>query len=604
LTESTHRSTRKTLGGAGSTTLPAYLQDGRLFASCPLGIIVFDARGLVSAANAAAEGILGVAVARMLGVPWSDARWRTVHDDGSPFLEAGENVVEALRAGQSLCDLVLGVFNPRLRDRIWLNVNVTPIQDGGGTTCGAYVMLQDISIQRRVQQRTRESEDRFRSLFAAMSEGMALHQVVFNASGRPADYRILDVNPAFEQQTGIKRGAVIGKLGTEAYGTPEAPYLDVYARVAKTRQPTSFESDFAPLGKRFRITVISPHPAHFATVFEDITERVRVQEALAESQALLDSIVESTQDMVCSVEPTSYRLLSFNRSLADYFLRVHGVRIEIGMSTPDLFSSDELAKKWIGFFEKTLAEGSVTTEYRASESADVLHLTCSALKRGSKAFGISVFGRDITERKRAEAEIQSHLDQIERMLASTIDSFSTLVELRDPYTAGHERRVGILAAAIAAEMGLDANVQRGLRLAGAVHDVGKIAVPAEILAKPTRLTEIEFAMIKVHAQLGYDVLREIDSPWPIAEVARQHHERIDGSGYPRGLAGDEILLEARIIAVADVVEAISSHRPYRPGLGIDAALDEIEKNSGRLYDPLVAGACLRVFRERSYVLAD
>ena len=164
--------------------------------------------------------------------------------------------------------------------------------------------------------------------------------------------------------------------------------------------------------------------------------------------------------------------------------------------------------------------------------------------------------------------------------------------------------IGELAAAIAAEMGLDEDMQRGLRVAGAVHDVGKIMVPSEILSKPGRLSSVEYELIKQHAEQGYQILKDVAFPWPVAEVARQHHERIDGSGYPRGLKGTEIIIEARITTVADVVESMSSHRPYRPMLGVDLALQEIERGAGASYDADVAAACLRLFREKGYVIAD
>lgn len=213
---------------------------------------------------------------------------------------------------------------------------------------------------------------------------------------------------------------------------------------------------------------------------------------------------------------------------------------------------------------------------------------------------VQSFVRDITERRQREAEAQEYLVQLERMFQGTIDSVSKIVELRDPYTAGHERRVGELAAAIGAEMGLDRDRQYGLRIASGVHDIGKISVPAEILTKPTHLTKPEIDLVRDHAAQGFDILRRIDSPWPIAEVARQHHERMDGSGYPRGLRGEDILLEARIVAVADVVEAMASHRPYRPGQGLSAALDEIEKGSGQIYDAEAVAACLRLFHDKSF----
>jgi HD-GYP domain-containing protein (c-di-GMP phosphodiesterase class II) len=172
--------------------------------------------------------------------------------------------------------------------------------------------------------------------------------------------------------------------------------------------------------------------------------------------------------------------------------------------------------------------------------------------------------------------------------------------MRDPYTAGHERRVAEIAVAIGAELGFDSRRLEGLRVAGYLHDIGKITIPSEILSKPGRLTAIEFKLIQGHPQASHDVLKAVEFPWPVAGVALQHHERIDGSGYPQGLKGEAILFEARIMAVADVVEAMSSHRPYRPGLGIDKALAEIERGRGTVYDANVADACARLFGEKGY----
>lgn len=209
---------------------------------------------------------------------------------------------------------------------------------------------------------------------------------------------------------------------------------------------------------------------------------------------------------------------------------------------------------------------------------------------------------DVSERELARAEREGYIRQLEEAAGRTLEVVSTMVELRDPYTAGHERRVGELAASIAAEMGLDEAFQQGLRMCGAVHDVGKIGVPAEILSKPTRLSKAEYQMVQQHAAQGYEILKSIELPWPLAEVARQHHERMDGSGYPRGLNGEDILLEARIIAIADVVESMGSHRPYRPAIGPALAMAEIEAGRGRLYDLDAANACLRLFREKGYTL--
>ena len=189
-------------------------------------------------------------------------------------------------------------------------------------------------------------------------------------------------------------------------------------------------------------------------------------------------------------------------------------------------------------------------------------------------------------------------------LLETITAFAVLVEMRDPYTAGHQRRVAHLAAAIAKEMQMTDQRVEGVRLAGAVHDIGKIQIPTEILSKPGRLTHVEFELIKQHAESGYDILKAINFPWPIAQIVRQHHERLDGSGYPQALTNDQILLEAKILAVADVVESMISHRPYRPGLGLAAAMAEIITHKGKLFDPAVVDACVRLFKELSYVLPD
>ena len=200
---------------------------------------------------------------------------------------------------------------------------------------------------------------------------------------------------------------------------------------------------------------------------------------------------------------------------------------------------------------------------------------------------------DITKRKQAEERLKKTMD-------ATIETMSKIIEVKDPYTAGHQQRVYQLATTIAKELDLSQDKIEGIRIASLIHDIGKIGLPSEILAKPTRLTNIEFSLIKEHSQIGYDILKSIDFSYPVANIVLQHHERLDGSGYPNNLKGDKILLEAKIIGVADVVEAMSSHRPYRPALGIDAALEEISQNRGILYDPEVVDACLKLFKEKGF----
>jgi PAS domain S-box-containing protein/putative nucleotidyltransferase with HDIG domain len=232
-------------------------------------------------------------------------------------------------------------------------------------------------------------------------------------------------------------------------------------------------------------------------------------------------------------------------------------------------------------------------------SFPVEYASTPTYEQGRLAGAVVTFA-DITERKRAEEDVRRQAEQLRRTVEGAVLAMSHVVETRDPYTAGHERRVAELATAIAEDMGMDGEELDALRHAGLIHDVGKIAVPAEILAKPGRLSEVEFNLIKQHPASGFDILAAIDFGRPVAEIVLQHHERLDGSGYPRGLSGADILPEARILAVADVVEAMSSHRPYRAALGMEAALAEIREHAGVKYDADVAAACVRLVEEQGF----
>lgn len=209
--------------------------------------------------------------------------------------------------------------------------------------------------------------------------------------------------------------------------------------------------------------------------------------------------------------------------------------------------------------------------------------------------------RDIRGRKKSEEDLRQSFSRHQKALAGTIQAIGLTIEMRDPYTAGHQRRVSKLSCAIAEEMGLEAARIEGLRMAADIHDIGKIYVPAEILSKPGKLSDIEMSIIRTHSQVGFDILKNIEFPWPISQIVYEHHERLDGTGYPNNLKGDAILLEARIISVADVVEAMSSHRPYRPSPGIEKALDEVSRGRGLQYDANVVDTCLHVFQENKFV---
>jgi len=209
---------------------------------------------------------------------------------------------------------------------------------------------------------------------------------------------------------------------------------------------------------------------------------------------------------------------------------------------------------------------------------------------------------EATEDQAARQKLQATLDKLRSVLGGTIQAMALTVEIRDAYTAGHQRRVADLARAIATEMHLSEHQIDGVRMAGAIHDIGKIAVPVEILNKPAPITDIEINLVKIHPLIGYDILKSIEFPWPVDQIVLQHHERMDGSGYPHGLSKGAIMLEARILAVADVVEAMTSHRPHRPALDIHEVLEELSKNKGVLYDADVVDVCLKLFTEKGYKL--
>ncbi|MGB2783708.1 MAG: HD domain-containing phosphohydrolase, partial [Atribacterota bacterium] len=252
---------------------------------------------------------------------------------------------------------------------------------------------------------------------------------------------------------------------------------------------------------------------------------------------------------------------------------------------------------------KNLKEGlSSPFEYRcinkSGEVRWVLQVVTSITYQGKRAI-LGNF-KDVTEIKRTERALKQSYQKLQETMQDTIKIIAKVVEVKDPYTAGHQYRVSQLATRIAKKLKFSSDKLEGIRITALVHDIGKISIPAEILSKPTKLNEIEYNLIKDHSRIGADILKTIDFPWPVAQIILQHHERLNGSGYPQGLKGDEIFPEARIMGVADVVEAMSSHRPYRPALGIGKALEEISQNKGILYDSEVVDICLNLFREKRF----
>lgn len=348
-----------------------------------------------------------------------------------------------------------------------------------------------------------------------------------------------------------------------------------------------------------RITIAGR--CEFSAFIRDITERKLAQQNLAESEQRFRGLVEQPiagiyiiQDArLAYVNPRFAEILGYDS--ADELIGIDPLSI-VAQSDRDAVA------KAINIKEGDPPNVSYGFTARRKDGAMIYVGTHGVLAAHRGRTAIMGLMQDITDKKIAEEQAQRYVNQVKGAFMRTVGVATTMSEMRDPYTVGHERRVAHLAVAIGSELGLDEQRLEGLRVAGYLHDIGKIMIPSEILSKPGRLSRSELTLVREHVQASYDILQGVDFPWPTADVVLQHHERMDGSGYPNGLKGDKIELEARILSVADVVEAISSHRPYRPGLGIEKGLMEIKHGRGAIYDPCVVDACLRQFHDKGYKL--
>ena len=488
---------------------------------------------------------------------------------------------------------------------ITVKMNARAVRSDGGAILYYEGSSEDITDRKRIEEALLQSEEHYRSLFHNMLNGFAYCRMIFEGD-MPVDFTYLEVNDAFEALTGLRN--VTDKHASEVIpGIRESDsgLLDIYGRVSRTGKPERFEIFVEAMKMWFSISVYSPKKEHFVAIFDVITERKQAENALRQSEKKYRSIFENAAEGIFQSIPEG-RFISVNPAMA----RIYGYESHEDMMTSITSIAEQL---WVnpedcGRYKKILNEFGVVEGFEApSRRKDGSPIWVRLNTRAAKASNGEVLHydgivEDITARKQGEEELKQIVEKLRNTLAGTIQAMSMIVEARDPYTAGHQRRVSILAGAIAGELGLARDVVNNILMAATIHDIGKISVPADILSKPTRLSSIEMSLIKVHAQAGYDVLKDVNLPCPVAQIVLQHHERLDGSGYPQGLKDGEILLEAKIISVADVVEAMVSHRPYRPALGIEVALKEIEKNMGILYDNTAVDACLRLFREKGYQL--
>ncbi|HEX8962125.1 MAG TPA: HD domain-containing phosphohydrolase [Rhodocyclaceae bacterium] len=512
--------------------------------------------------------------------------------------------------------------------------------------------LQDAEEHRRRQEAEvslKESEERFRNMAESAQDGI----VIVDAEGAVTYW-----NAAAERMFGYRQSDLAGKTIGEIIVPSQTDGAGGKGWPVGGVTGTTFEaSGLHQDGRQFPIELsISSAPikgrSHAVGIIRDISERKRAEEALRRSNRFLRTLSRCNETLVHAanepellqnmcrvvVEVGEFALAWVGFVEADGSVRPvarHGgcEASFIGDLPPGETAADATRRPVVSAVRS--GETQVVQDIAGSDGPEWRKraLECGyrsaislPLRVGGQVIGalniyaseVGGFGAEevslLSELAgdlgfglamiRVRAEREEDARKLERALEDTIQAIATTIEARDPYTAGHQRRVAQLAAAIAREMGLPESRVTGVLRGAEIHDIGKIYIPSEILSRPGRLSSTEFSLIKIHPQVGYDIVKEIDFPWPVASMILQHHERLDGSGYPHGLrGGDQIILEAKILAVADVVDAMVSHRPYRAALGAEAALEEIERNRGVLYDEDVVDICLRLFREKNFTFA-
>ena len=487
----------------------------------------------------------------------------------------------------------------------WILARVFPVRDKQGRVYRISGIAEDITKRKEAEAKLRASEERQRSIVDAAPYGAHLYELkadgslIFTGANRSAD-RIL----------GVENSQFIGKTIEEAFpALTKTAIPDAYRRVALTGEGYEEEQFFYNAqGIRgvFDVHVLQTAPMNVAAFFRDITEKRTAEDALRKSEEVNHAIVEASPDAVLLVDlGGTVRLCN---KQAAFLFGYQNTGELVGMKGSCLIAPgerDRLAAEGNEIINKGSVRERLYTGIRKDGTSFPVEMSGSAvMDNEGRPSGIASFLKDISGRTQVEDQVKRSFIRLRHASEEIIVTISKLVEMKDPYTAGHQLHVSQLAHEIAIEMGLPAERAEGIRVAGLLHDIGKLYVPTEILSKPSRLSAVEFDMIKVHPKAGYEILRNIEFPWPVAQIALQHQERLDGSGYPQGLAGDGILLETRIVSVADVVEAMTFHRPYRAEIGREKAFQEIQKNTGKKYDETAVAACLRVFREKAFAFRD
>jgi PAS domain S-box-containing protein len=501
-----------------------------------------------------------------------------------------------LRSGDEISGLLQ--LNDSRRDSF--TIEMIKFLEGIGTTIGIAV------ARKRAGDALKESESKYRLLADNVNDVIFVLDMNLNYTYVSPSIKILRgyesaevlKQPSIETLTPSSWDLAMRTL-SEIIELEKSEHKDI--NLSRTLQVEMVRKDGTAVWTEVKFSFIRDENQRMVGILgitRDISERKRAEEELKQSEERYRSIFDNAQEGIYRSTPGG-RIIMANPAMAKIFGYASPEELMTGITdvARQLYVDLEERAKIQKMIEKHgFVRNYETQNYRKDENIIWVSMTMQAVRdeKGQIMYYDGI-AEDITARK-------ENVERTRKALGATVQAIAVTVETRDPYTAGHQHRVADLARSIATEMKLPVDQIDGIRMAAAIHDLGKISVPAEILSKPTKLTNTEFSLIKIHSQSGYDILKDIDFPWPIARTVLEHHERMNGSGYPNGLTGDNLLLESRILAVADVVESMSSHRPYRPTLGIDAALNEISKNKGTLYDADAVDACLRLFREKGYQL--
>lgn len=591
----------KNIESGVARNIPDYDLAASILQSSPIAVFALNTDHKVIFWNKALEELTGIKAADMIG---TGEYWKVFYSDKRDLM--ADLIIEGMAEGADKANQHLAKFKKSVllaeayeavdffpllgKGGKWLRVTASLIRDAAGRIYGALETLEDITERMLAEE-----------LYITLANNSPVGFFVAQ------DGKFIFTNSQFQKSTGYSADELIGRnVLSLVYSADRAAARRNAVDMLKGSRKAPY--DFRIKTKQGQIrwimeTVTSIFYRGSKAVlgsYMDITEEKEWRTSLEELMTLETSILDAIPHAVLGLKER--QIIFANNAVETVF----GWKPQelIGKSTRILYRSDQEYEQIASDFYPVLEERPTFMEEfpcRRKDGRDILCMvSTSRIGKTLKQRRIVATYEDITARKKAEIELKQSFERLQKGLEDTIQTIAMIVETRDPYTAGHQRQVDKLATAIAREMGLSEDKIRGIHTAAVIHDIGKIYVPAEMLSKPGHLTNIEYDIMKTHPQVSYDILKRIEFPWPVADIVYQHHERLNGSGYPKGLKDGQILTEAKILAVADVVESMASHRPYRPTIGMDKALAEINRNKGILYDPEVVDVCTKLFTEKGF----